>query len=96
MSIDDFIIASVRWVGWAAITGMMAAIAVGAWWYVLSQVLKNMKETWWIATWALWKRGHGGLAKEALRKAINADKILADKTADPAEKERVRRQQEAQ
>ena len=72
--------------GYAAITGIVAAI-VAAWVWVIGRMQFCLRETFWIVSWLAWKgwiwRKHRMSAKEYLRIAIDGDKRRAAKEGKP-------------
>lgn len=71
------------WVGAVLCVGTIVLVAGGVWYAAISLVLRSLNETWWIATWAIYKRDKGGsyAAKRVLSKAIRADETADEKKA---------------
>lgn len=63
------------WVGFITVTGLTLAIGIAAWWFVIDRLHSNMRETWWMASWILYKRGDTERAKESLATAIRIDAV---------------------
>ena len=69
------------WIGFITVTGLTAAIGVAAWWFVIDRMRKSLKETWWMGSWILYKRGDTERAKQLLEKAIWCDKANKESEA---------------
>ncbi len=66
------------WIGVIVLGSVSLALVVGAWWLIITKVLANMKETWWITAYCCYKRRWGPEAKKHLERAIHCEKNWKD------------------
>lgn len=70
------------WLGAIVWAGTLLAIGVTIWWCAVTTLLGVIKETWWIAAYACYKRRNGG--RESARRALdNAIRSSAIYDANP-------------
>lgn len=73
------------WLGAFTWVAVLVAVAAALWSYAVWTILFCIRETWWIAAYAAYKRKHGGSesARRALEAAIRSSAVHAANADDP-------------